>query len=194
MKSIANCLFLFAAAALSLGTAAYGQNTLKADVPFAFRGPAGTAETAGYYIVRVENNGSGYVTPRIRDLRHGPRCGQHHANRRWTNPQRPPPSLLVWFSGVRKGRVANSARSGPSREASAFRSNMSAILSMSPPLRSSPKETDPAPIRSQHCVGVTHPSRNERSSLSLRPLKFDLLRPGSDVAFTVSRLPVRRRI
>jgi hypothetical protein len=66
MKSIANCLFLFAAAALSLGTAAYGQNTLKADVPFAFRGPAGTAETAGYYIVRVENNGSGYVA-QIRD-------------------------------------------------------------------------------------------------------------------------------
>ena len=65
MKSIANCLFLFAAAALSLGTAAYGQNTLKADVPFAFRGPAGTA-TAGHYIVRVENNGNGYIA-QVRD-------------------------------------------------------------------------------------------------------------------------------
>jgi hypothetical protein len=60
MKSIANRLFLFTAAALSLGTAAYGQNILKADVPFAFRGPSGTA-TAGHYIVRVENNGSGYI-------------------------------------------------------------------------------------------------------------------------------------
>jgi hypothetical protein len=60
MKSIANRLFLFTAAALSLGTAAYGQNILKADVPFAFRGPAGAA-TAGHYTVRVENNGGGYI-------------------------------------------------------------------------------------------------------------------------------------
>jgi len=65
MKSIANRLFLFAAAALSFGTAAYGQNILKADVPFAFRGPAGTT-SAGHYIVRVENNGSGYLA-QIRD-------------------------------------------------------------------------------------------------------------------------------
>jgi hypothetical protein len=65
MKSIANRLFLFTAAALSLGTAAYGQNILKADVPFAFHGPAGTAY-AGHYIVRVENNGSGYVA-QVRD-------------------------------------------------------------------------------------------------------------------------------
>jgi hypothetical protein len=37
MKSIANRLFVVAAAALSLGTAAYGQSPLKANVPFAFR-------------------------------------------------------------------------------------------------------------------------------------------------------------
>jgi len=60
MKSIANRLFLFAAAALSLGTVAYGQNNLSADVPFAFRGPAGTA-SAGHYTVRLESNGGGYV-------------------------------------------------------------------------------------------------------------------------------------
>jgi len=60
MKSIANRLFLFAAAALSLGTAAYGQNILRADIPFAFR-DAGGAASAGHYTVRVENNGSGYL-------------------------------------------------------------------------------------------------------------------------------------
>jgi hypothetical protein len=65
MKSIANRLFLFAAATLSLGTAAYGQNLMKADVPFAFHGPAGTGP-AGHYIVRVESNGGGYVA-QIRD-------------------------------------------------------------------------------------------------------------------------------
>lgn len=65
MKSIANRLFLFSAAALSLGTAAYGQNLMKADVPFAFHGPAGTA-SAGHYIVRVESNGGGYIA-QIRD-------------------------------------------------------------------------------------------------------------------------------
>src|SRR5947209_2924205 len=43
MKSIANRLFLFAAAALSLGTVAYGQTTVKADVPFAFRTPGGAS-------------------------------------------------------------------------------------------------------------------------------------------------------
>lgn len=65
MKSIANRLFLFAAAALSLGTAAYGQNILKANVPFAFHSPAGTT-SAGQYTVRVENAGSGYLA-QIRD-------------------------------------------------------------------------------------------------------------------------------
>ena len=49
MKSIANRLFLFAAAALSLGTAAYGQNILKADIPFAFRGPGGAPSGGTLY-------------------------------------------------------------------------------------------------------------------------------------------------
>jgi len=55
MKSIANRLFLFAAAALSVGTVAYGQTTVIADVPFAFRTPGG-ASSAGHYTVRFENN------------------------------------------------------------------------------------------------------------------------------------------
>jgi hypothetical protein len=56
MKSITNRLFLFAAAALSLGTAAYGQTTLKADVPFAFQTAAGPA-AAGHYTVQFQNDG-----------------------------------------------------------------------------------------------------------------------------------------
>jgi hypothetical protein len=55
MKSIANRLFLFAAAALSVGTVAYGQTTVIADVPFAFRAPGGVS-SAGHYTVRFENN------------------------------------------------------------------------------------------------------------------------------------------
>ena len=67
MKSITNRLFLFAAAALSLGTVAYGQTTLKADVPFAFaiRGVEATS-AAGNYTVRLENTGNGSLA-RITD-------------------------------------------------------------------------------------------------------------------------------
>jgi hypothetical protein len=55
MKSLANRFFLFAATTLFLGTAAYGQ-TLKADVPFAFRIPGGVAP-AGSYEVKLDNAG-----------------------------------------------------------------------------------------------------------------------------------------
>jgi len=65
MKSTANRLFLIAAAALSLGTAAYGQNILKADVPFAFHSPTGTVP-AGHYTVRIGNTGGSNVA-QIRD-------------------------------------------------------------------------------------------------------------------------------
>jgi hypothetical protein len=60
MKSIANRLFLFAAAALSLGTVAYGQNTLSADVPFAFR-MAGGPTAAGHYTVYLDSTASGKI-------------------------------------------------------------------------------------------------------------------------------------
>jgi hypothetical protein len=56
MKSITNRIFLFAAAALSLGTVAYGQTTLKADVPFAFQTAPGPA-AAGRYTVQLQDNG-----------------------------------------------------------------------------------------------------------------------------------------
>jgi hypothetical protein len=78
MKSIANRLFVFAAAALYLGTAAYGQDILNANVPFAFRGPAG-AEPAGHYTVRIVNNGGGYLA-QVRDSATG-RGGVSFANR-----------------------------------------------------------------------------------------------------------------
>jgi len=70
MKSIANRIFLFAAAALSLGTAAYGQEMLSANVPFAFRVLAGKV-SAGQYTVRIENSGGGYIAEvRDRAARH----------------------------------------------------------------------------------------------------------------------------
>jgi hypothetical protein len=58
MRSIANRLILFAAATLSLGTVAYAQNTLRANVPFAFQIPGGPT-AAGSYQVHLENSGTG---------------------------------------------------------------------------------------------------------------------------------------
>jgi hypothetical protein len=60
MKSITNRLFLFAAAALSLGTVAYGQTNLVADVPFAFQTANGPA-AAGHYTIQLQNNGGANV-------------------------------------------------------------------------------------------------------------------------------------
>lgn len=58
MKSITNRFFVFAALALSLGTLAYGQSTLKANVPFAFAAPGGPAG-AGQYTIKVEDFSDG---------------------------------------------------------------------------------------------------------------------------------------
>lgn len=62
MKNIANRFFLvaFAASAAFLGTAAYGQSSLKADVPFAFSVPGGGA-VSGNYIIDIDSNGSSRV-------------------------------------------------------------------------------------------------------------------------------------
>ncbi len=60
MKSITNRLFLFAATALFLGTTAYGQTTMKADVPFAFRIP-GSVAPAGNYVVNLDTLGGSKV-------------------------------------------------------------------------------------------------------------------------------------
>jgi hypothetical protein len=60
MKSIANRLFVVAAVALSLGTFAYGQTTLRADVPFAFAVPGGPAQ-AGQYTVQINDFAGGKI-------------------------------------------------------------------------------------------------------------------------------------
>jgi hypothetical protein len=60
MKSITNRLFLFAATALFLGTTAYGQTPMKADVPFAFRIPGGIV-AAGNYVVNLDTLGGSKV-------------------------------------------------------------------------------------------------------------------------------------
>jgi hypothetical protein len=58
MKSIINRLFVFAATAVFLGTTAFGQTTLRADVPFAFHVPGGGVD-AGNYVIHLENGGIG---------------------------------------------------------------------------------------------------------------------------------------
>ena len=60
MKNIANRLSVFAAVALFCGTVAYGQTTLKANVPFGFRIPGGTVP-AGHYQIQLKNTGSGTI-------------------------------------------------------------------------------------------------------------------------------------
>jgi hypothetical protein len=60
MKNIANRLFVFAAAALSLGTLAYGQTVVKADIPFTFIAPGGPAP-AGEYMLAIKNDGNGSI-------------------------------------------------------------------------------------------------------------------------------------
>jgi hypothetical protein len=56
MKSITNRLFAFAATAVFLGTTAFGQTTMRADVPFAFHVPGGGVD-AGNYLIHLENGG-----------------------------------------------------------------------------------------------------------------------------------------
>lgn len=60
MKSITNRLFVFAAAAAFLGTTAFGQTALRADVPFAFHVIGGGAD-AGNYAIQLDNGGTGKI-------------------------------------------------------------------------------------------------------------------------------------
>lgn len=60
MKNLANRLFLFAATAVFLGTAAYGQTGLKTTIPFGFRLPGGGA-AAGNYVIRLHSTGNTWV-------------------------------------------------------------------------------------------------------------------------------------
>jgi hypothetical protein len=57
MKSITNRFFLFAASAVFFGTTAFGQTTMKADVPFAFSIRGGAGEAAGNYVINLDSNG-----------------------------------------------------------------------------------------------------------------------------------------
>jgi len=58
MKTLANRLFLFTTSALFLGTTAFGQTTLRADVPFAFHIPGGGVD-GGNYVVQLQNTATG---------------------------------------------------------------------------------------------------------------------------------------
>jgi hypothetical protein len=60
MKSITNRLFVFAATAVFLGTTAFAQTTMRADVPFGFHVSGGGVD-AGNYLIHVENGGTGKV-------------------------------------------------------------------------------------------------------------------------------------
>jgi hypothetical protein len=55
MKSITNRFFLFAATAVFFGTTAFGQNPMKASVPFSFS-VRGGAVAAGDYVVNVDSH------------------------------------------------------------------------------------------------------------------------------------------
>jgi len=57
MKTLANRLVMFAASAVVLGTMAYGQTNLKAEVPFAFRTASATLP-AGNYQIKASNTGA----------------------------------------------------------------------------------------------------------------------------------------
>ena len=58
MKSITNRLFVFAATAVFFGATAFGQTTLRADVPFAFHVTGGGVD-AGNYVIHLENGVTG---------------------------------------------------------------------------------------------------------------------------------------
>jgi hypothetical protein len=60
MKSITNRLFLFAATAVFFGTTAFGQNPMKASIPFAFSIQGGAA-AAGDYVINLDTQSSGKV-------------------------------------------------------------------------------------------------------------------------------------
>ena len=53
MKTTANRLIVFAVSALALGTAAFGQTRMTAEIPFAFRTVSGTLPAGAYNISDV---------------------------------------------------------------------------------------------------------------------------------------------
>jgi hypothetical protein len=57
MKTLANRIVLFAAAAVVLGSTAYGQTTMKADIPFAFHAANTTLPAGSYTLIRETTSG-----------------------------------------------------------------------------------------------------------------------------------------
>jgi hypothetical protein len=53
MKSFTNRLVIFAASAVALGTMAYGQTTMKAEIPFAFHTSNATLPAGNYIVDRL---------------------------------------------------------------------------------------------------------------------------------------------
>lgn len=63
MKSLVNRIAMMAASALVLGTMAYGQTEMKAQIPFAFHTVSGTLSAGDYVISRdVLHNGAPIVS------------------------------------------------------------------------------------------------------------------------------------
>ena len=60
MKTLVNRIVLFTAGAVILGSMAYGQTPMKANIPFAFHA-AGTTLPAGNYTVVRQSGGAGIV-------------------------------------------------------------------------------------------------------------------------------------
>ena len=58
MKTLANRLVVFAASAVVLGTMAYGQTNMKAEIPFAFRTANATLRAGTYQIKDVSSGGA----------------------------------------------------------------------------------------------------------------------------------------
>jgi len=58
MKNIANRMIVFAASALALGTVAYGQTNMTAEIPFAFKTASGTQPAGTYQFSSTSGVGS----------------------------------------------------------------------------------------------------------------------------------------
>ena len=61
MKTLATRLMIFAASAVVLGTMAYGQINVKAEIPFAFHTANGTLPAGTYQLIDQSNHNSPYI-------------------------------------------------------------------------------------------------------------------------------------
>ena len=70
MNTLTNRIAMFAASAVVLGTLAYGQTTMKADVPFDFRTPSGTLPAGKYLVGNVNSASTVVASLRNADFHH----------------------------------------------------------------------------------------------------------------------------